>query len=866
MLSNFLADLRRLGVQVWAEDGQLRYRAPARTLTHDVRAELLRHKSELLALLERGSGPRDSVLEHVAFPVVTPCPDKRHEPFPLTDIQHAYWVGRGSGFDLGNVATHAYFEFENAHVDVDRLNVAWQQLIARHDMMRAVVMADGQQRILPVVPAYQIAVTDLRSAPAADVQVQTDSVRDRMAHQVYDPARWPLFEVRITRLPGARVRVHVSIDLLIAEVWSLFLLFREWGALYDRSDQRLPPLTLSFRDYVLAEAVLEQTPRYVRARTYWTARVPELRPGPELPLAQPPAAITKPRFVRRSARIEAERWQRINARARQEGLTPTMVLCTAFTEVLAAWSKAPQFTLNVTLFHRLPVHPEVNAIVGDFTSTVLLAVDGGGAASFAERARRVQQQLWNDLEHRYVSGVRVLRDLARQAGRRITMPVVFTSTLGHEGGAAAPATWLGDLVYGISQTPQVWLDHQVGEDGDALVFNWDAVEALFSVGVLDAMFDAYCTRLEGLAIDEAAWDARTPPLRPDGDVRLETVDCCALPSLGSTYNPPGVFVAPRDDLERQLSAIWEDVLAVHPIGVTDRFFDVGGNSFLAVRLMVRVQQALGRTLPVSTLFQADDIASLARVIREQQPPSTSTLVRLASGPVPAFFCVHPIGGNVMCYVDLARCLGDRAFYGIQAQGLHGEAVPSPDVSAMAAHYLDEIRTVQPRGPYLLGGWSMGGAVAFEMARQLDAQGEVTRLLVLIDAETSAVAASGRHAVREPDLLSEVPADVDPYQLRHVLDVVTNNDRALKAYRERPYSGPVTLFRAREQPDRRPHDLGWDAVVTGGARVHVVPGDHYTMLQRPNVELLASELRLCLEAAAADIPTSRETADGEVNPC
>jgi thioesterase domain-containing protein/acyl carrier protein len=846
ILVDFLADLERLGVQLWAENGQLRYRAPAHTMTDDLRAELARRKPDLLNLFD---SEWMTALERVPLPPVTPAPERRHDPFPLTDIQQAYWIGRGSGFELGNVGTHAYFEFEALRLDVERLSSAWQSLILRHEMLRAVVHKDGQQQVLESVEPYVIGVTDLRAVPESDGLAVVAEVRERMAHQVYDPARWPLFEVRATRLPGG-VRVHVSIDLLIADVWSLFILFREWGALYESPSIPLPPIALSFRDYVAAEAALQATPHYARAQAYWAMRLADLRPGPDLPLARSPAAVGRPRFERRSGRIEAGLWGSIKARSRQYGLTPSMVLCAAFADVLAAWSREPRFTLNLTLFHRMPVHPEVNAVVGDFTSTVLLAVDAGGTADVVERGRRLQRQLWSDLEHRYVSGVRVLRELAQRAGdrRRLAMPVVFTSTLGHETADAAAATrWLGALAYGISQTAQVWLDHQVGEDGAALVFNWDAVEALFPAGLLDAMFAAYCTRLRQLGTDEGAWSA---PVATPHPTSADLADPHATASAPHAGAPAAArpFVAPRDETERQLVRIWEELLGMQPVGVTDSFFDLGGNSFLAARLMIRVRERFGCALPVSTLFQASDIEGLARFVRERPPQPASSLVHLAGGIEPPFFCVHPIGGNVICYVDLARRLRPlRTFWGLQAVGLQGEADPFTDIAAMAAHYREQICVVQPRGPYLLGGWSMGGTVAFEVARQLQALGEATSRLVLIDCETTAVAAATGRAVRQDDPAEPIPADVDRELLGHMLDVFASHDRALRQYRERSYPGPVTVIRAREQPDVRPHDLGWGSIATGGVDVHVVNGNHYTILQPPNVDALAARLGGCLES-------------------
>jgi phthiocerol/phenolphthiocerol synthesis type-I polyketide synthase C len=482
--------------------------------------ELAEHLGELLSL-DVSEGIAE-VARTDALPPIVPDPASRFLPFPLNDIQGAYWVGRSSLLELGNVGSHFYLEFERGDLNVERLIGAWRALIARHEMLRAVVREEGTQQILEDVPEYSIAITDVRDRSDSDAQAQVAAIRARMADQVYDPTRWPLFEVRVTQLATERFRIHVSIDLLIADVWSLFILFREWRALYEHPGRRLPPLTLTFRDYVLAEASLRATPRHTRAQAYWTARLPTLRPGPDLPLACAPSSIAKPRFVRRSGRIDATAWLAMKARARKAALTPSMVLCAVFTDVLAAWSRDARFTLNVTLFQRLPLHAEVPVVVGDFTSTILLAVNGG-AASLIERARQLQQQLWTDLEHREVSGVRVLRDRARQAGSspRAAMPVVFTSTLGQEGGGAlAPTAWLGDLVYGISQTPQVWLDHQVGEDGNDLVFNWDAVDALFPEGLLDAMFAAYCSRLTTLGADEGVWDAPATSLIPEADLRL----------------------------------------------------------------------------------------------------------------------------------------------------------------------------------------------------------------------------------------------------------------------------------------------------------------------------------------------------------
>jgi amino acid adenylation domain-containing protein len=449
----------------------------------------------------------------LSLPTIVPGSDHRSLPFPLTDVQQAYWIGRNVAFELGNVATHSYVEWESADLNLDQYTRAWRLLIARHEMLRAIVQPDGQQQILPEVPPFEIAVQDLRGLEPDVVATRLEAVRQEMSHQVLPTDRWPLFEIRASRLDGGRIRIHRSADMLMVDAWSWQILTRELHRLYLDPQSKLPPLRLSFRDYVLAEYALRERDLYRRARDYWWGRLPDLPPAPELPLAQNPATLTQPHFTRRSQQLEQAAWSRLKAAATRLGLTPSGILLTAFAEVLGTWSKNPRFTINLTLFNRLPLHPQVNDIVGDFTSLTLLAVDHSTADSFTERAKRLQKQLWEDLEHRFVSGIAVLRELARLHGNtaRARMPVVFTSALGlHNPADDAAQTeqegWHAEHVYGITQTSQVWLDHQVREQDGALFYSWDAVEDLFPAGLLDDMFGAYNQLLTRLATEEQ-WEA-----------------------------------------------------------------------------------------------------------------------------------------------------------------------------------------------------------------------------------------------------------------------------------------------------------------------------------------------------------------------
>ncbi|MFP3989666.1 amino acid adenylation domain-containing protein [Streptomyces sp. E11-3] len=477
-----------------------------------------------------GSG---AAYEDVAWPALTADPARRHEPFPLTEIQHAYLVGRSSAYELGDTSVHLYTEYDCAELDPLRLRRALNALVRRHEMLRAVVAGDGTQRILPDVGEIPIPEYDLRGADRARRDTHLNDLRDQLSHQVLPLDTWPMFDLRITWLDdagpgGPSARVHIGIDLLVADVASIRLFFLELGDLYAAPDAELPALQVSFRDYVLAARQLTETSAYETSRAYWLDRIDTLPPNPHLPSsAAAPAPGTAGLRRRRQDRLDAPDWARVKKWAAARGLTPSAVQLAAYATVLGTWSRTGHFTLNVPLFNRHPLHPDIDQIIGDFTSVTLLEVDlrpGGGLTALAER---IQRRLWQDLDHRFFSGVEVVREIARERGLPAAAysATVFASareqgrdqefTQGDVG-----ANWLGETVYAVSQTPQVRLDHQVYEDRGALTFKWDAVEAAFQPDVLDEMFGAYSRLLHTLARDEAAWGPDGVQVLPEAQRQL----------------------------------------------------------------------------------------------------------------------------------------------------------------------------------------------------------------------------------------------------------------------------------------------------------------------------------------------------------
>jgi thioesterase domain-containing protein/acyl carrier protein len=345
-------------------------------------------------------------------------------------------------------------------------------------------------------------------------------------------------------------------------------------------------------------------------------------------------------------------------------------------------------------------------------------------------------------------------------------------------------------------------------------------------------------------------------------------------------------LAPRNDLEARLVEIWRKVLAVGPVGVRDNFFDLGGHSLLAVSLFAEMEEAFGRHLPLATLFQAPTVEQLAQALRSEglAAPSWSSLVPIETrGTKPPLFCVHTNTGQVLFYRDLARNLEqDQPVYGLQSVGLNGKEEPLTRVEEMAAHYIEEIRKVQPQGPYLLGGFCMGAYIALEMAHQLQAQGLEVALLASICTDgiwKTVTSFRGGMAFHLRNLSRLGPGQRLAYLVvrlryrfmrfrgsaavvvcrlylacnRHLppalrqLHIHEVNSRASRKYSPRTYRGKLTYFQA--AGDGSP-DLGqfWGNTVTDGLEIHVVPGTNASVLGEPNVRVLAEKLQACLNKA------------------
>jgi thioesterase domain-containing protein/aryl carrier-like protein len=425
---------------------------------------------------------------------------------------------------------------------------------------------------------------------------------------------------------------------------------------------------------------------------------------------------------------------------------------------------------------------------------------------------------------------------------------------------------------------------------------------------IDELHQQVQKRLPAYMVPAAFMIMEAFPLTPNGKI-----DRRALPAPDTTRTEgESTFVAPKTFLQQQLATIWEDLLQVHPIGIRDNFFELGGHSLLAMRLINRIKQASGKELPLSTLFAGATIEQVAQVLLQEEQKETQGGTRTPLLPVqtggskrPFFFLHGQWEGGAFYSLELARALGpEQPFYLLEPYKFDGLAVP-PSIEEMATAHLEVMRSVQPEGPYMFGGWCNGGLIAYEMARQLHAQGQSVDLLVLMDADAPAFRfkqerrlidrcvsllhlkpekqvdwfllyrhlrlslyywlqdqrarkASDDHKQHEqaevPESVleaenealereAEPPEALFPSKEALRQDWLSVYEWGVAGYVPSPYTGKVTFFWTEEEPARK---YGWRPwIKSNEVDIHIIPGNHITSRTR-YLSVLAEHLRTCVE--------------------
>lgn len=482
IINNFKAR----GVELWTEGEKLSYKAEKGTLEKKDFEILKANKENIIAFLKEENKLKELINT-----------SDKYENFKLTDIQSAYLLGRRDYFDYGGVACHIYLEVNYKDLDLEISERVWNKLIKRHDMLRVIINDDGTQRFLKEVPHFNIKYKNLSNK---NPEEELNLIRKDMGNRKYDTTKWPMYDIAITKTKEASI-MHISIEFLVADWASIWILLKEFDTLYENEQADLPKLKFNFKDYLAKEKELKNEAKYLEDKEYWMNRIDEIPSAPELPIKAKKEVVNE--FMRKYFILNNEEWNILKKKALEKGLTPTAVVMTAFASCIGKWSTNKKFSLNLTLLNRLPLDPQVNDIVGDFTSVNLLEVDLEKEKSFEVQSEEVQKQLFKDLDHRTFSGVEVLREITRKRGKDAAlMPIVFTSAIGLVQNKNLKGKISG---YGISQTPQVFIDCQTMDSENGLRINWDIRKGVFNDKVVQDMFNSFKGLMYDLVNNDDVW-------------------------------------------------------------------------------------------------------------------------------------------------------------------------------------------------------------------------------------------------------------------------------------------------------------------------------------------------------------------------
>jgi amino acid adenylation domain-containing protein len=439
--------------------------------------------------------------------------EQAFQPFPLTEMQEAYVVGRSTGPSEARSSLHGYWEFVGARIYETRLAQTWTALIERHPMLRAVLLENGAQRVLDCGESLPISVIDLSEMPEGEQLRRLDTLRGECSSRIYPLDRWPNFDVRVVHHARDRSRLCISLDCIFLDLHSVMVILSDAARLYQGcSAKALAPIGATFRDYVLSTSALSSAQAARDSIEYWTARLSSLPPGPKLPTLQKPAPDRT--VTRRSFKLSDEIVRSLSDRCREHGLTFASLLLTAYADVIGKWSDSDTFCINVPLFNRAPVHPDVDRIAGHFSTFTLVPCDVRCSPSFWGRATAIQQALMDGIDHRHAGGVRILREIFKATGTIVPslMPVVFTCAPQGLDGSECDALEdmereFGLLDYAVTQTPHVWIDCQVWPCRGGVLISWDSRDGLFPDGLVTDMFGAFEKLIQHLGTGVAGCEA-----------------------------------------------------------------------------------------------------------------------------------------------------------------------------------------------------------------------------------------------------------------------------------------------------------------------------------------------------------------------
>lgn len=808
-------------------------------------------------------------------------------------------------------------------ISVEKMTRAMERLVQRHDALRASFDESGRMMKLTAEKKIAMPVTDLSAAQSSSNEParQEELLRKLIADETALPFSLPaglLFRCQMILLGRGSAAVILTAHHVICDGWSLDVLIHDLCAFYSDEVSGTPASlepTESYFDYVQSVTERQRSEDFKQARSYWYAKFTDGFPVLVLPTDHARSARRDFKARRIDHPVATSTVQDLRSVAAKQGCSFFAVLLSSLAIFFSRVSKQSRFVIALPTAEQ-PVMGQPG-LVGHCVNILPFAVELRQDEAVGAFLKRVQRDLVAAQDHSIFTMVSLLEDLR---------PVAHTP------GISPISTGFTNVKkFKQNELPQSGFT----VDYDANPKGYESFELYLNAVEMEEALDLHChydiklfeeitirewlTTLDSIFQDVAANPSQgvLNLARLDGEDTSPATEIiyslisnrkAASDSIGDAsvsqpasqqqFSTSSASPAMAEsDLLRALLLLWQQVLGIRKIGPDDEFFALGGHSIAAAQLFSLIQHKLGYAAPLATLYDASTPRLLARVLsRGTRAEDWKSLVAInRHGDRPPLFLVHAAEGNILLYRSLAANLGaDQPVFGLQSAGLDGRSPIDARFEHVARHYIDEIRQIQPHGPYMLGGYCLGGTLALEMAQQLIESGETVNLVALIEdfnIRSIRWPLSSRHRLINRYVLNPyfhlhnliaaegagkfdffmdklhveirrfklsarmswaglrhriLPGDASPIPHAKIADIY---EEALTQYEVRPYSGELTLFMAQLHLAGMGDRLGgWGNVAQGGVRLYSLPFGARGSLVEPYVKQLAASLRACLDEA------------------
>ncbi|MEH1938078.1 MAG: amino acid adenylation domain-containing protein [Nostoc sp.] len=757
---------------------------------------------------------------------------------------------------------------------------AWQRVVDRHSIFRtAFIWEDQDQPLQVVLKGVEVSLEqqDWRGLSLSQQQEKLETYLSADRLRGFEMTEPPLMRLALFQVGSNAYQFVWTSHHILTDGWCVPLIFKEVFAFYEAfsrgQDLSLEP-SYPYRDYIvwLKQQNLSQ------AEAFWRGKLQGFKSPTPLGIEAEPVNFSaeEERYGEQKTRLTASATAALQSLVRQHHLTLNILVQGIWALLLSRYSGLEDVVFGATVSGRPSELVGAESMLGLFINTLPMRLQVSPQASLWSWLRDIQEQSFTQRDYEYCSegqihewsevpgSLPLYESLLVFQNHPVDSSVKQSANYDMNQPQARSIGAQTKYALTILVSPSSELEFRIiynryRYDNPAIALILEHFQALLN-SIVDLPEQYLETLIERISAEQI------PQVRPPHKLVQKEL------RKG--------FDAPRNLWEFQLVRIWEDILGIHPVSIRDNFFELGGHSLLAVRLMTQIQKHFQINLPLAILFQYPTIEQIANFLSSSTDPLPwSALVPIkANGNQPPLFCVHPGGGNVICYHHLAYYLSsEQPFYGLQSFGLNSENQPHTSVEQMATHYIQELQTVQPHGPYFLSGWSFGGLVAFEMAQQLSHQGEQIALLALIDTNPPCVSYKGlidnafllvelfkdrldlcleelRQLEPEEQIIyveeqakqkNVVIEGFDFEQAPHLLKISQINGQAVQNYKGQYYSGSIVLFKASETDTD--FEYYWKELVEHIETV-VVPGNHLNMVSPPHVQTLVQKLEKFLEQA------------------